>query len=71
MRIRLKVALIDVRSGNWAVFSPKAFENDRISTSPRRGAVDQRQVERLKEKAYKASARELVKMYSDGALATE
>jgi len=63
MRIRLKIALIDVRTGNWTVFSPKPFEDARISTSPRRGTVDQKQVERLKGEAYTASARELVRLY--------
>lgn len=69
MRIRLKVALIDVRTGNWSVFSPKPFEESNISRSPRRGAVDQMQVERLKSEAYAASANDLVRLYSDVALA--
>jgi hypothetical protein len=69
MRIRLKVALIDVRAGNWTVFSPKPFDDSRISRSPRRGAVDQKQVERLKSDAYAASAKELVRLYSDVAMA--
>jgi hypothetical protein len=68
MRIRLKVALIDVRTGNWSVFSPKPFEEANISRSPRRGAVDQMQVERLKAEAYAASAKDLVRSYSDVAL---
>lgn len=69
MRIRLKVALIDVRSGNWTVFSPKPFEDASISRSPRRAAVDQKQVERLKTEAYEASAKDLVRLYSDVARA--
>jgi hypothetical protein len=69
MRIRLKLALIDVRTGNWTVFSPKPFDDARISRSPRRGAVDQKQVERLKTEAYAASAKELVRLYSDVAMA--
>src|SRR6266581_1338939 len=36
LRIRLKLALVDVRSGDWTVFSPKAFDTARLSTSPRR-----------------------------------
>jgi hypothetical protein len=60
MRIRLKLALIDVRSGNWSVLSPNAFEDARISTSPRRGVKDQQQVELLKIKAYEASVKDLV-----------
>jgi hypothetical protein len=65
MRIRLKVALIDVRSGNWAVFSPNTFEEVRASSSPRRAAVDQKQVQRLKTNAYTSAAVELVKLYSN------
>ena len=60
MRIQLKVALLDVRSGNWSVFSPKPFADARLSTSPQRGAVDQKQVERLKQLAYEAAVAELV-----------
>jgi hypothetical protein len=68
MRIRLKVALIDVRTGNWSVLSPKPFEESNISRSPRRGAVDHMQVERLKSEAYAASAKDLVRLYSDVAM---
>jgi hypothetical protein len=65
MRIRLKMAIIDVRSGNWAVLSPLPFEDARLSLSPRRAAVDQSQVERLKQKAYAAGVRDLISIYSD------
>lgn len=68
MRIRLKLALVDVRSGNWSVFSPEAFDDSRISTSLRRGAADQKQVELLKTKAYEASVKDLVSRYSRLAL---
>jgi len=68
MRIRLKVALIDVRTGNWSLFSPKPFQDSSMSRSPRREAVDQKQVERLKTEAYEASAKELVRSYSDVAM---
>lgn len=65
MRIRLKVALVDIRTGDWSVFSPKSFEQARISISPRRGVVDQKQVERLKKLAYEAAIAEMVKRQSD------
>jgi len=65
MRIRLKVALVDVRIGDWAIFSPKPFDDDRISISPRRAATDQKLVERLKLKAYEMAAKDLVDRYSD------
>ena len=61
--------LYDVRTGDWAILSPKPFEDDRINTSPRRGVADQKLVERLKQKAYEASAKDLVRLYSDLALA--
>ena len=60
MRIQLKMALVDVRSGNWSVLSPKPFHDAHFSTSPRRGTVDQKQVESLKRLAYEASVMELV-----------
>ncbi|PWU20641.1 MAG: aminopeptidase [Verrucomicrobia bacterium] len=64
-RIRLKLALIDVRSGNWTVFSPNPIESGRLSIRPRRGVADQKQVESLKQKAYEASVHDLVSRYSD------
>jgi len=69
MRIRLKIALIDVRTGNWAVFSPEPFDDKRSSSSLRRGVVDQKQVEDLKAKAYAAGAKGLLEHYSNLALA--
>jgi len=71
MRIRLKIALIDVGTGDWAIFTPKPFENARLSTSPRRGAVDQKQVEGLKQKAYEAGAKDLIRLYSAPSMATD
>jgi hypothetical protein len=68
LRIRLKLALIDVRSGNWSVFSPKPFEDARLSTGPRRDVVDQKQVEQLKKLAYESAAAELVRAHSEIAM---
>jgi len=59
MRIRLKVAVIDVRSGKWTLISPAAHENRAISTRLSRGSSDQQQVESLKRLAYASAAREL------------
>lgn len=69
LRIRLKLALVDVRSGDWTVFTPKAFDTSGLSVSPRRAATDQKQVERLKTEAYAEAAKGLVRLYSDLALA--
>jgi hypothetical protein len=63
-RIRLKLALIDVRSGNWTVFSPAAFEDGRLNRSPRRAVADQKLVESLKQKAYETGVKELVRLYA-------
>jgi len=71
MRIRLKLALIDVRSGSWTVMSPEAFDDARLSTSLRRAAKDQQQVELLKTKAYEASVKDLVARYSTMTVAHE
>ena len=69
MRIRVKVALMDVRSGNWTIFSPEPIESRRLSTSPRREVVDQKQIERLKQEAYELTAKDLIAQHSDLALA--
>jgi hypothetical protein len=61
MRIQLKVAVVDVRSGSWSVFSPAPLDDARVSTGPHRGTVDQKQVEHLKGLAYAACATELVR----------
>jgi hypothetical protein len=65
MRIRLKLALVDVRTGDWAVLSPNAIADSKLSVSPRRGVADQRLVERLKQKAYEAGAKELLACHID------
>jgi hypothetical protein len=69
MRIRLKLALIDVRTGNWSVLSPPAFDSKATSWSPRRDVADQKLVERLKEKAYATAVENLVNQYGDVAAA--
>lgn len=66
MRLRLKLALIDVRSGAWTVVIPETPEDKAISTRFTRGSSDQKQVEELKRKAYAASARELAKLMQSG-----
>jgi len=59
MRIRLKVAVVDVRTGNWTVMSPAAHEDRALSTRFSRGSSDQQQVEKLKQLAYTSAARDL------------
>jgi hypothetical protein len=61
MRLRLKLAVIDVRTGSWTVVSPDSVV-DRNSRSNRfnRERADQKQVQELKELAYAAGVEELM-----------
>ena len=56
MRIRLMMAVIDTRTGQWESFSPEPFEDEATSNQHGRAASDQEQVALLKAKAYKAAA---------------
>lgn len=69
MRIRLKLALIDVRTGDWAVLGSEPVEAARLTVSPRRGVTDRKLVDTLKERAYTAGAKELLRQYSEIAAA--
>ena len=64
MRIRLKVAVLDVRTGQWEMFSPEAFEDVDMSGRYTRVSSDQTQVAVLKEKGYRAAVEDLVKRYA-------
>ena len=65
VRIRLKLALVDVRTGDWSVLSPSPFDSNALSVSPRRAVADQKLVERLKNQAYDASVVEVMRVYSN------
>lgn len=65
MRIRLKVAVIDVRSGAWSMFAPEPFVDARLSASLNRAGADQGQVELLKGEAYQAAADAFMAKYTD------
>ncbi|HEY0548514.1 MAG TPA: aminopeptidase [Verrucomicrobiae bacterium] len=65
MRIRLKVAIVDVRTGNWAMFSPEAFEDKALSARLGRERSDQAQVNKLKQQAYATAAQDLLKIYAN------
>jgi hypothetical protein len=56
MRIRLMMAVIDTRTGQWESFSPEPFTDEAMSNQHDRAVSDQRQVMALKGKAYKAAA---------------
>jgi hypothetical protein len=63
MRIRLKIAIVDVRSGQWEMFAPEPFDDSAISAMLSRKQADQQQVAVLKDLAYAAAAEDLVKRY--------
>ena len=63
MRIRLKVALVDVRTGRWTIFSTASVADRTILLKPK-GASDQEQVEKLKRLAYDALAKDVAEKYS-------
>lgn len=64
MRIRLKFAVIDVKTGQWDLYVPEPLEDDAISASLNRASSDQAQVALLKEAGYKAAATGLFTRYS-------
>ncbi len=55
IRIRLKVAVIDVKSGRWEVFVPRVFEDPSYSAILNRESSDQAQVALLKAQGYKGA----------------
>lgn len=65
MRLRLKMVLVDVRSGNWSSFVPESSEDKSLSAKFDRESSDQKQVDKLKRQAYVTATRELTKIYSD------
>jgi hypothetical protein len=64
VRIRLKLALIDVRTGDWAVVSPPPCDSRALSWGTRRAVADRKLVERLKTVAYESCVREMLRIYS-------
>ena len=63
MRIRLKVAVIDVRSGQWETFAPEPIESAVTSADNTRVSSDQGQVAVLKEAGYRVAADEIARRY--------
>ena len=63
IRIRLKVAVIDVKSGHWEMFVPKVFEDTAYSAMLNRESSDQAQVALLKAKAYRAAVDATIARY--------
>jgi len=64
MRIRLKFAVIDVKTGQWDLYVPEPIEDAAISAGIIRSSSDQAQVALLKDAGYKAAATGLFTRYS-------
>ena len=65
MRIRLKVAIIDVKSGQWKTISPKPIQDTSASARYTRASSDQRQVAALKAQAYAELANDIVNNFGE------
>ncbi|MEP7044651.1 MAG: hypothetical protein ABI843_16410 [Dokdonella sp.] len=65
MRIRLKIAVLDTRSGQWEMLAPQPLETAATSARRSRESSDQSQVEQLKHDAYEAAASEITKRYAE------
>jgi hypothetical protein len=63
IRIRLKVALVDVKSGQWEIFVPKVFEDTAYSASLNREYPDQQRVSQLKSKVYQAAVESIIERF--------
>jgi hypothetical protein len=63
IRVRLKVALVDVKSGQWEVFVPKVYEDTAYSASLDREQSGLQQVAQLKSKLYQAAVESIVARY--------
>lgn len=66
MRIQLKMALIDVRSGTWRLFIPPPFTASKTSDFFTRTSTDQSLVSQLKAQAYSVAAKQLFQQFGDG-----
>jgi len=63
MRIRLKFAIVDVRTGQWEIYLPEPLDDREFSSMLSRRDTDQSLVATLKDKAYLAAANDLQKRF--------
>jgi len=63
IRIRLKVALVDVKSGQWEIFVPKVYEDTANTASLNREQSDHQQLTQLKSKVYQAAVESIIARY--------
>jgi hypothetical protein len=65
MRIRLKIAVVDVKTGRWEEFSPEPIEDNSLSAGFTRESSDQDQVALLKSRAYQVAATRIIDRYAE------
>ena len=63
MRMHLKLALIDVRTGNWSTFRTESIESDSLTTRYAREHEQKWPLENVKRRLYQTSVRKLVGSY--------
>jgi hypothetical protein len=63
IRIRLKVALVEVKSGQWEIFLPKVYEDTANTASLDRKISGQQQLSQLKSKVYQAAVDSIIARY--------
>jgi hypothetical protein len=63
MRIRLKIVLVDVRTGQWEMYTPEPIDDRSLSSLISRRDTDQTLVATLKDKAYVAAADDIQKRF--------
>lgn len=59
LRLRLKLVVVDTRTGDWATRSPEPVTSKSLSAKLNREAADQGQVERLKRRGYELALDDL------------
>ena len=63
VRMHLKAALIDVRSGNWATFRTEPIESDALTTRFAREHEQKWPIQNTKQRLYKNSVEKILKAY--------
>ena len=63
VRMHLKVALVDVRSGNWATFRTEPIESDALTTRYAREHEQKWPLQNTKQRLYKSSVQKLLEGY--------
>jgi hypothetical protein len=66
LRIRLKLVIVDTRTGDWATRAPEPVTSKSLSAALDRETADQGQVERLKRRGYESAIEDLVNALSAG-----